>query len=251
MLKKGLFIVFFGGLMSVNAQVINIESLRNPSDTARFVGKATLDIELTQNVNRELNISNAIALQYSHKKNTFLFINQIEFKNANGENLTNKSVQHLRYNYRFTHKLALESFVQFQKDKVSFINYRALFGLGSRLKLYQSKKGLIHLGTLLMYEYENAIGESRDAIEKNVRGDVYFSFNLNLKKSISLNSTTYYQPRINQFSDYRISSQTTLSVIIIKNLALTTSFSYQFDTMPVFGIPKNQYTLENGISYSF
>jgi hypothetical protein len=59
---------------------------------------------------------------------------------------------------------AFESFVQFQKDKVSFINYRTLVGLGTRFKVHQSEKNSFYIGALLMYEYENSVGVNNNVI---------------------------------------------------------------------------------------
>jgi hypothetical protein len=249
--KKVLFLGLLGCNLLLNAQVINVEGIRNPADSARFIGKASLGLELTKNVNKGFNLSSDLTLQYSFKKNTFLFLNKFEFNETNGERLTNKNVQHLRYNYRFHQKVAFESFVQFQMDQVSSINHRTLVGLGTRYKIDQSKKNTFYLGTLIMYEQENSVGVNGDVIEKNMRGDFYFSFSLRPKKAIAITSTTYYQPKINVFKDYRISSETSFILTFFKSVDLTTTFSYQFDTFPVFGIPKEQYKLENGITFSF
>lgn len=251
MFKKVLFLIFLSCSFLLNAQVINVEGVRNSVDSSRFVGKASLDIELVKNVNNEFNLSSDLTLQYSFKKNTLLFLNEFEFKKVNDVAFSDKNVQHLRYNYRFHQKFAFESFIQFQKDQISFINYRTLVGLGSRNKIYQSKKSNFYLGTLVMYEYENSVGVNGDVHEKNIRGNFYFSFSFHPKKSIAITSTTYYQPKIDEFKDYRISSETSLIISLFKNLAFTTTFSYQFDTFPVFGIPKEQYKLENGITFSF
>lgn len=251
MFKKCLFIVFFSCGFLLNAQVINVEGLRKTSDSTRFLGKVSLDIELSKNVNSSFNISNNIVLQYSVKRSTFLFFNELEVKEVNDQKFTNKSVQHLRYNYRFHQKVAFESFVQFQKDKVSFINYRTLAGLGARFKVHQSEKNSFFVGTLFMYEYENSVGVTKDIIEQTTRGDFYLSFDFRPKKSIIISSTTYYQPKIDAFNDYRISSETSFRISLFKNLDFTTTFSYQFDVLPVIGIPKEQYKLENGITYNF
>ena len=251
MFKKLLFIGFLSSSFLLKAQVINVEGIRSLTDSSRFVGSASLNVELTKNVNDIFNISNDITLQYSLKKSTFLFLNKFEFKEVNDKKFTNKSIQHLRYNYRFHQKVAFESFVQFQKDKVSFINYRTLAGLGARFKVHQSEKNSFYIGTLFMYEYENSIGLNNDIIQKDTRGDFYFSFIYKPKKSIAITSTTYYQPVINELKDYRISSETSLLINLFKNLDFTTTFSYQFDELPVLGIPKEQYKLKNGITYNF
>jgi len=250
-LKKFIFLFFLSFCFLLSSQIVNVEGLRKSTDSIRFVGKAGLDIELVKNVNKEFTISSDLTLQYSFKKNTFLFFNKVEFNKVNNIELSNESVQHLRYNYRFRQKYVFESFIQFQRDLISFINYRALTGLGSRNKIFQSKKSSFYLGTLVMYELENSVGVNGDVIEKNIRGDFYFYFSLRPKNSITISSTTYYQPKIDAFRDYRISSETSLIVSIFKSLDLTTTFSYQFDTFPVLGIPKEQYKLENGITFSF
>ena len=89
----------------------------------------------------------------------------------------------------------------------------------------------------MMYEYENSMGATQDIIDQDFRGNIYLSFALFPSKNIQIVNTTYYQPKIKGFSDYRISSETILGIIILKNIQLTTSFSYQFDTEPVLGIP--------------
>ena len=248
--KQLFFILLFTSTISF-CQVINIESLRKPTDSSHFMGTVKLDIDLTKNVNTFFDLTNEIILQYTSGKSLFFFVNNIDLTEVNKERLTNKRVQHLRYNYKLKPRLTLEAFTQFQKDKVSFINFRTLVGLGARFHLFHSKKNKFFLGTLMMYEYENSIGNTDDIIEKTMRGDVYFSFNMMLKENIFLSSTTYYQPKLNYLSDYRISSETSFSFTIFKKLALTTSFSYQFDKFPVLGIPNSQYKLENGIQYTF
>lgn len=249
--KKHVFLILLFTSTISFCQVVNIESIRKASDSSRFLGSVKLDFDLTKNVNTVFNLTNDVTLQYTSGKNLFLFLNAFVFTEANSNKFTNKSVQHLRYNYQLKPRLTFEVFTQLQKNKVSFINFRALFGLGTRFQLFKSKKNRFFLGTLIMYEHENSIGNTADVIDKATRGNIYFSFNLNLHKNISIGSTTYYQPKLDYFSDYRISSETSFSFTLLKNLALVTSFSYQFDKFPVLGIPNSQFKLENGIQYTF
>lgn len=251
MCKKKLFIIILFTSVLSFGQIVNIESLRKPTDTSRFVGSVKFDVDLTKNVNTFFSLRNEITLQYTSGKNLFLFLNNIVFTEINTNKFTDKSIQHLRYNYQFNTRTTFEIFTQFQRDKVSFINLRALFGLGTRFQLFLSKKNNAFLGTLIMYEHENSVGNINDVIDKATRGNIYFSFRLNLKNNLFLSSVTYYQPKLNNFSDFRVSSETSFSFELIKNLALVTSFSYQLDKFPVLGIPNSQYSLLNGIQYTF
>ena len=65
MFKKLLFLGFLSCPFLLKAQVINVEGIRSLADSIRFVGSASLNIELTKNVNNIFNISNDITLQYS------------------------------------------------------------------------------------------------------------------------------------------------------------------------------------------
>ena len=64
-------------------------------------------------------------------------------------------------------------------------------------------------------------------------------------------STTYYQPLFKQFSDYRISSESSLLVEMFTNFALKTTYRFIYDAVPAVGIPNSQYEFTTGITYSF
>jgi len=102
-----------------------------------------------------------------------------------------------------------------------------------------------------MLEYENSDGEFKNVIEKATRGDFYLSFILQPTKLITIASSTYYQPKLATFSDYRIALETSVSLKIYKNLHFTSTFTYQKDTFPVYRIPQEQYKIENGLTYAF
>ena len=123
-------------------------------------------------------------------------------------------------------------------------------GAGPRFKLTMSEKYKLYLGTLIMYEHEE-LSDNITQIQRNFRGSAYFSFSLYPSDNVSLVSTTYYQPLLNQISDYRISSQSSLVVGLVKNFALNTSYTFMYDISPAIGIPTSQYDFSTGITYSF
>ena len=101
-----------------------------------------------------------------------------------------------------------------------------------------------------MYESEKN-EDDFNTKHKDWRNSSYFSFSLYFNKKTSLVSTTYYQPRLNFFSDYRISHQSSLKFEIAKNLSYKTSFNYNYDAFPVLGIPKEDVSISNGLVYRF
>lgn len=235
---------------NAQAQILNAESLRKVTDTSGYSGSATVDFALRRNANDFLVIGSDIHLQYKMKEHLILFKNDVSFVKIEGEDFDNSFISHLRYNYRFHKRIAWEIFVQGQYNKVNLIDFRGLVGTGPRFKLSTSEKYKFYLGTLLMYEHEN-VADGITPTQKNFRGSTYLSFSLYPSDRVSIISTTYYQPNLEMFSDYRISSQNSLVVSLFKNLGLNISYTFIYDAFPAVGIPESQYDFSTGLTYSF
>jgi len=246
-----LCIILFLISYSSFGQVINVESMRKKTDSAKWSGSASLDLGLIKNTNSIFRISSKAHVQYNNKKVLWLFINDLNFQKIEGSAFVNKGIQHLRFNRSVTPKIKLEAFAQAQYDAISEINFRGLLGLGPRFKLSTNDNYRFYLGTLVMYEYEKASEIVEDRIQKNIRGSAYLSLSLYPTENITLISTSYYQPKLKAFKDYRFSNETSLLLKIFKGLAFKSTFSYNYDAFPVMSIPKTQYELTNGLLYDF
>lgn len=245
------YLLFFLSLTSFS-QVVNVETLRKTSDSAKWTGSASLDFSLIKNKSTIFRIANKVHVQYNDHINLWLFVNDLKFEKIEDNSLVNRGTQHLRYNRKVSERLKWEVFAQAQYDAISQIDFRGLVGTGPRFKLSKSDNYRFYLGTLIMYEYEKASGVISDRTHNDVRGSAYLSFSIYPSETISIISTSYYQPKLDAFSDYRFSSNTSLLFIIFKNLAFKTNFNYFYDAFPVSSdIPKTQFELTNGLLYSF
>ena len=112
-------------------------------------------------------------------------------------------------------------------DAISDIKFRGLLGAGPRFKLSKSKDYRFYLGTLLMFEYEES-SDNSIAVLRDFRGSTYLSCSIYPLENLSLVSTTYYQPLLKQFSDFRISNETSIGIKVLKNLLFKTTFTYNF-----------------------
>ena len=247
------FLLFFVLTTSASfGQIINVESLRKPSDSTKWNGSIGLNINLIKNVNDIFGISSRAHLQYKSGKTILLFLNDFNFQKVEGNSFVNRGTQHFRYNYNLTERVKLEVFLQGQYDAVSEIDFRGLAGIGPRFKLSKNDNYRFYLGTLVMYEYEKASTILTDRIQRDYRASTYFSFSLYPTDNVTFVSTTYYQPLLESFNDYRVANETSLAFKIFDDLYFSTVFNYYFDAFPVTdGIPKTQYRLTNGLLYSF
>ncbi len=233
------------------AQVINVETMRKKTDSAKWTGSVSLDASLIKNKNSIFKIANKADIQYNNKKELWLFVNDLKFEKAAGESFVNKGTQHLRYNYKVTETIKMEAFTQAQYDAISEIDFRGLIGLGPRFKLSSNDDYRFYLGTMVMYEYEKASEVEAHRIHKDFRASTYFSFSIYPTEIIGIISTSYYQPRLNALNDFRLSSTTSVLFKILENLAFKTTFIYNFDAYPVVTIPKSQYEWTNGLMFTF
>jgi len=245
------YVIFFLSFTSFS-QVVNIETLRKASDTTKWTGSVSLYVSLIKNKNDIFRIANKAHVQYKDQTNLWLFVNDLNLEKVEGNSLVNRGTQHLRYNRKLSERIKWEAFGQVQYDAISQIDFRGLVGTGPRFKLSKNENYLFYLGTLIMYEYEKASNVVSDRIQKDVRGSAYLSFSLYPTETISIISTSYYQPKLDGFSDYRLSSNTSILFEIFKDFAFKTNFNYFYDAFPVSSsIPKTQFELTNGLIYSF
>lgn len=250
-MTKLFYILFFFSCLA-QSQVINIETLRKASDSAKWTGSVSLDVSLIKNKNDIFRIANKAHVQYNDNTNLWLFVNDLNFQKIESSSLVNRGTQHLRYNRRLSPRIKWEAFAQAQYDAISNIDFRGLLGTGPRFKLSESVNCKFYLGTLIMYEYEKAANVINDREQNDIRGSAYLSFSMYPTETISIISTSYYQPKIDTFSDYRLSSNTSLLFKIFKDLAFKTNFNYFYDAVPVSAdIPKTQFELTNGLLYTF
>ncbi len=245
------FISLFVFPLFTAAQIVNIEALRDTRDTVKFKGAENLNASYTRNTNELLTLSNNLYLRYKWKKSIILFYNTLDFSIANNTILEEKILFHLRYNYKIRKRLDLELFTQYQIDPPLRIQERILLGGGTRFELSGKESFSSYLGTAILYEYDNELGN--DITHRDARLSAYLTLKLKPSETFSWTSACYYQPLVNYFNDFRISLQTNISVELFKNLFFVSSLALSYDAFPVDdpAIPHRTTKWVNGINYKF
>lgn len=213
-------------------------------------GQFDAGLNITKNTQQIIEFDNSFDIQYQKGKSKILLLNNINFISSNGEELLNRGYQHVRYQYTLKEDfLAPEVFSQAQYNHVQKIQLRALLGGGPRFTFFNSDTFNLHVGPLVMYEYEEIT--DRETINRDWRLSNYISFSLKLSKLLRLTSTTYYQPALSDMLDFRVSHESLLNVSISENFSIKFIYQLLYDTQPPPGIPVNTYTFTNGLSYKF
>jgi hypothetical protein len=232
------------------AQIINIEEQRMKEKDG-WQGLIRADFYTSKNKKEFYRFNVGSQLQYKKKKNTFISSNNLRMIFTDEDDIENRGFQHFRYNRELDSHFVWEAFTQLQTDHILQIKLRWLIGSGPMFKLYNKEKTKIRVGSIYMYEYEEEAGT--DIIHRNHRLSNYLTLSYKFNKVFSLYNITYYQPRLDKFHDYRLSSGTSLGIKVFKNLSLNVSFQMNYDAYPVENaeIEKLTYTMLNGVSYKF
>ncbi len=248
-LKKIVLVVCMLVCCNLSAQVVNVESKRFLNDTNGWVGKVDLNFALTQNTEQMIAAGTNAHLQYQHNRHRFLVLNDVNFVKAGNTDFVNAGFQHFRYNYKIVDRITAEAFTQAQYNKILRLDLRFLSGVGPRFKLVKNKNVRLYLATLYMYEYEEITDEKKPTTTNRLSS--YLTFSISLGKNADLTSTTFYQPNIADFNDYRIANDTSFELTISKHLGFKTGFNLLYDTKQPVGIPELVYSLRNGLSFKF
>ncbi|MFZ1676818.1 MAG: DUF481 domain-containing protein [Saprospiraceae bacterium] len=251
-LKRILTLVLF--LMvstTVFAQIVNIEKKRIADDSTGWFGTANINFSGARSTKSYIALSTNTLLEYKSKstKDLWLFITDLSIISAEQQKFSNSGFGHIRYNHKLGKSIRWELFTQLQYNALTKIQRRAIAGTGPRFKLTQYDDARFYLGVAYMFEYE----EDAEVflVHRDSRLSSYFTFTLSPEETVSFVSTTYAQPLLADWKDYRISNETTLSLDISKKLTFNATLKYAFDSRPPDGVPHNIYSFSNGLEISF
>ena len=235
----------------LTAQIVNIEKKRIATDSAGWFGQANISFSGSKNTKQILSLSSGTLLEYKSKNNKdlWLLITDLSLISADKEKFSNAGFGHLRYNRKLGEAIRWEVFGQIQYNSLTKIERRLLAGTGPRFKLTQFDNAKFYLGVAYMYEYEELTAPV--VVHKDNRISSYFSFTLTPEDEVSFTSTLYVQPLLKDAKDYRIASETSLTLGITKKLSLSSTFRYSYDSMPPLEVPKSIYAFSNALEVSF
>lgn len=240
-------IVFFS--LIGYSQVVNIENKRKGDEDKKLIGKTDLTLDLNKSISSIFTAKNSTHVQYHDSNSVYLFLTDLQFMRVDTVKYLNNGFFHFRYNYNMPNEwLTFEAFTQVQFNRIQKIQRRFLWGGGTRFKIFDNEKYKVFSGLASMYEFELYLDNS---FQDKIRMSNYASFEYKPIPEITIKHTTYYQPQINEFSNFRMTNETSLEAQIIKNLRFRTTFNHTYDSKPAHQVQKVFYRLSNGFVYRF
>ncbi len=235
--------------LDLSGQIVNIEKKRLDTDTTGIYGDVFANIALQRTSKNLVSIGTGGHLSYNFEKSELLLIGELGFVKGGGEKFANDGFLHLRHTATITKYISWESFTQMQYNTLTKIDNRWLTGSGPRFQLTDYDNALFYWSLLYMFEHET-LSDPR-LVNNDHRFSTYFAFTLRPQETVSFTSTTYVQPRIDLWSDYRLFTENSLSLGISNKLSLNIRFRMTYDRFPPAGIPALTYDMHNGLTYKF
>jgi len=235
---------------SASSQIVNIEEYRISTDSVGWAGSADASLFLNKNNDFLFSILTNAQIQHKRPKTLWLLINDMSTVQANEQDaFVNAGFLHFRMNYKLSDRFVIEAFSQGLFNGPLGVKWKLLNGAGLRYKVIGSKKFRLYVASLYMQETERNIDATENLYFNRMSN--YISLTWEPAKNSRISNTTYYQPVIKNFSDYRIASNTSIKAFLTKAVYLELEYNLFLDTAPPANTPGTVYTLKSGIGVEF
>ena len=188
--------------------------------------------------------------EYNEKEWLVYLIASYTYEESN--DLKEKNYGHAHF--RYIHAIAdtaydYELFLQAEFDEFQAINERNLAGANIRKKLnLPFDKFYVGLGLFYSYMEPN---NSFEPTYRRVRMNSYISFLKKINKNFSIAYLGYYQPNVEDFSDFRTSQTLQFNTSITNNVILGFDINHAYNATPYQGIEKSDVRSTLNLRYMF
>ena len=254
---------------------VNTEKLRKASRDSGFGGNLTLSGALRKGNTDNFRLTAGFRVQYetleprtsttaeAHTRDLIFLVGNMVFADKATdfarERFINRGFAHLRWSRWWTRRVASEVFAQVQYNEFIRLLSRTLGGVGARVTVLESKVADANVGTGYMFEREalDIPADRRPETESVTcqfhRWTTYVAFSIKLiEDRLALLNTLYVQPRFDDFSDYRLFSDGSLSISANDVLSLSLGLVVRYDSRPPLSdVAPLDLTVKNTLKVSF
>lgn len=242
------------------AQIINVQPSLVVVEDNGLSGEVGAEGSWKTGTSEFLRVSGNLATRYRHDRHHLYLMASGRYFSAGNDSFDKQIAEHARYRFDITEWLSPEIYAQHEYNEFRRLIVRLLGGVGPRFTPFTSDIFYIALGTSYMIEYEQLDDAKDDAgiplidaseSELNHRWSNYVSWNLVIEKRLQFSNTNYYQPRFDDFKDFRVLSEISFAVQIVGTLSLKISSSIAYDSRPALTVKHLETLLGFGLGLTF
>lgn len=193
-------------------------------------------------------------LDYKIERNHIFILGNVGYGESRNQTYKNRSFAHIRFMHDAASWMTTELFSQVENDEFTLLRIRILAGVGVRIPYIREANFALYQGTSLMLEHESLdpdrVVDHPSTITAN-RWNNYINLRFKLKDNISFFNTGYFQPRFDDFGDYRILLDSSLQFAFTENFSFSTSLNLRYDSRPPDGLEPLDLDVRNGFRLTF
>ena len=172
------------------------------------------------------------------------------YSDVAGTPVVSQTFLHMRWTGMWHPKIGSDAFVQHQADRFFRLQRRMLAGAGVRVDIVHHPTFLWWGGSAYMLEYERINvkpGAPDDPETLSHRWTNYLTERLAITDYLFLQSTTYYQPRFDDFTDFRILEVVEGTAKVTDMLGFGLALSILHDSAPPTGVKNTDLRMTTNI----
>lgn len=235
--------------------IVSMESVHLGKPPQGFKGSFDTSVDAEYGNTESASVSTGVKLEWAEDQNTDFVLANYQYGESSRVKVKNNSFVHLRHIHQLNNEVAWEAFSQLSRNEFTRLNLRALIGGGARLTLGDSgEKRAIYLGLGGFYEREaldiDTSGGDTNT-ETTLRGNVYLVMKYQFNQHVFMVSSTYYQPAVDEVSDYRAIENASLVSQLTDDLSLKLAIDIQHDNKPPPDVKETDASITIGFSVDF
>ncbi len=248
-----LSVALFLGFTSDAVSQVNIEKMR-VEDPEGLSFTFTSNFAIRAGNLKRYDVSVGSRLDYKIERNHIFLLGNVGYGESRNQSYKNRSFAHLRFMHIVSPLVTTELFGQVENDEFTLLQIRILAGIGVRMPYVKREHVAISQGMSFMFEHEELdpvrVVLHPSSITSN-RWNNYVNIRLQLNDSVSFFNTGYFQPRFDDFNDFRLLLDSGLQIEFSSRFSFYTSLNLRYDSRPPDELESLDLDVQNGFRLQF
>ncbi|MEZ4319920.1 MAG: DUF481 domain-containing protein [Myxococcota bacterium] len=201
---------------------------------------------------KQLGANLAAGVQYKKQRHLTSLKASGDVTQAFGDIVAQKAFTNARHRWMFAEPVSAVGFVQVDHNRFRGLLVRDLAGAGVDIRTFRNDWTEAHLGLTMMGEHQvHGEGFVDDDAGLHARMSNYFTVAVK-SESVVLASTTFYQPRVDQWANnWRFLEELSFTIDISEHLDWNVLFRLERDSSPPTGVEPLDLALKSGLVLGF
>ncbi len=214
-------------------------------------GSVKAGVSLLEGNEKRVGFDLAAGLTYKRRKHLVALRASSDVARAFGDTVSQKAFANLRHRWLFADPVSALGFVQVDHNRFRGLLVRNLVGGGVDIRVWRNDWTEAHLGLSIMGEYQDH-GDGFIDEDRGLHGRMSDYFTVAVKsETVVLASTTFIQPRLDDWSNWRLLEELSFTVDISKLLDWNVLFRVERDNRPPTGVEPVDLSLKSGLVLGF